>query len=68
MKTTFDYNSLLVVPMEQWHNHGINLKAASIDGAGHVTSFLTSKLYGSRKYEFVNGAFTGKSWFIVKPR
>lgn len=62
---TQQVNQLINTPFEQWPIH---LKAVSANANGRVNSFLTSKYYGYRKHEFVNGAFTGKQWFVVELR
>jgi len=65
----FNYNNLLNVPMEKWSEHGVKLLSCSANSDGTVNSFRAiinkRKVYGYRKHEFVNGAFTGKKSFVV---
>lgn len=63
-------NRLADIPMEQWHANGLPTKAVSANANGMVNSFIAvirgQRFYGHRKHEFINGAFTGKSWFEVE--
>lgn len=67
-----NFDKLLDVPMEQWREWGVKLLAASANSNGKVNSFFAKvkgrEVYGYRKHEFINGAFTGKQSFIVEPR
>jgi hypothetical protein len=63
-------NALADTPMEQWHKAGLPIQACSANADGIVNSFICKvrgrRYYGHRKHEFVNGAFTGRSWFVVE--
>jgi hypothetical protein len=60
-------NSLLDVPAEKWHEQGVSLKARSANSDGQVYSGITSNgTYFYRKYEFVDGSFTGKQEFVIQ--
>lgn len=60
-------NTLLDVPFERWSENGISLKAVSANANGIVQSgILKDKTYFFRKHEFIDGAFTGKAWFVLE--
>ena len=60
-------NSLINTPFEEWHSKGISLKAVSANSSGMVNSGIikTNGMHFFRKHEYVNGAFTGKSEFVL---
>lgn len=62
---------MLNKPSEKWKAKGFNLSAFSSNSDGLINSFIAKtskgKIYGVRKHEFLNGKFTGKQWFEIKP-
>lgn len=68
---TINWNSLLTIPMEQWHELGFPLDACSANSDGMVNSFIVTIgrrcWVGSRRHEFKDGRFTGHEWFEVNP-
>lgn len=61
-----DLNALLDVPFEQWPRHGFRLRAVSANADGKVNSgVLSSGQYFYRKWEMVEGRFTGRSSFVT---
>lgn len=69
MNKHFDCNTLLNIPMEKWSEHGVRILSCSANSNGTVNSFRAiinkRKVYGYRKHEFVNGAFTREQGFVV---
>lgn len=61
---------LLNTPLERWNERGLTTSAASTNSDGMVNSFLGRfqgrRIYGHRKHEFRDGAFTGKESFVVE--
>jgi hypothetical protein len=60
-------NSLINTPLEEWYSKGVSLKTASTNASGLVNSGIikTNGMHFFRKHEYVNGAFTGKSVFVL---